>query len=565
MRGSEAIVRLLDAVGVKVIFGLCGDTSLPLYDALATLPHDIRHVLARDERSASFMADAYARFSGLVGVCEGPSGGGATYILPGVAEADLSSVPLVCLTSDIALSDVGRGTLTELDQSGLFRPVTRSTQTPKSARELPEAIRRAFRDATTGAMGATHITLPFDVQTGAIEDTVGSDPDLTIDPGLNFAPSTRPAPAAEAIAAAAPLLVNAKRPLIVAGAGTVRSGAWEEITALAELLGAPVATSIGGKGSIAESHPYSLGVIGSNGGLPFRHEMLRDSDVLLYVGSRQGSVTTEKWTLPGDGEKTLVQIDIDPVRIGRNYRTAAGIVADAKLGLSALTDSISDALAGRSAARIDPEEIARRKRAQMSNVAEFASSDSPIRPERFVAELSKVLSPNAMICADPGTPCPYLSAYYELPQAGRWFVSPRAHGALGYALPAVCGAYFAKPNASAIVGVMGDGSFGCSTGELETIARLRLPVTLIVLNNSGYGWIKAGQKQLGGRYYSVDFSQSNHAAIAEAYGIRGLRIEDPADLSPVLTDALSTDGPVLVDVVVQPLEQSRAPVSKWVA
>ncbi|RUA03087.1 MAG: thiamine pyrophosphate-binding protein, partial [Candidatus Neomarinimicrobiota bacterium] len=164
MRGGEAVVKLLRDVGVEVIFGLCGDTSLPFYDALASSDHGIRHVLTRDERSASFMADAYARLSGKVGVCEGPSGGGATYILPGVAEADASSVPLVCLTSDIDQHDAGRGTLTELDQTALFTPITRSTIRPRSARELVTAIGAAFRDATTGPLGAAHVVLPYDVQ-----------------------------------------------------------------------------------------------------------------------------------------------------------------------------------------------------------------------------------------------------------------------------------------------------------------------------------------------------------------------------------------------------------------
>ena len=324
----------------------------------------------------------------------------------------------------------------------------------------------------------------------------------------------------------------------------------------------PVATSIGGKGSIAEIHPYSLGVIGSNGGLRFRHDMLRESDVILYVGSRQGSVTTEKWTLPADGEKTLIQMDVEPVRIGHNYETAVGIVADAKLGLAAVTEEVADRLGGRPAEKIQVNEIGRRRAAYMASIDEFESNRTPIRPERFVAELSALLPPRAIICADPGTPCPYLSAYYRVPQAGRWFVSPRAHGALGYALPAVCGAYLARPDAARIVGVMGDGSFGISAGELETIARRSVPVTLIVLNNASYGWIKAGQKALSGDYFSVDFSRSDHAAIAEAYGILGLRVENPGDLRATLSQALTSDGPVLVDIIVQPLEEARAPVSK---
>jgi acetolactate synthase-1/2/3 large subunit len=517
-------------------------------------------VLTRDERSASFMADAYARLSGKVGVCEGPSGGGATYMLPGLAEANASSVPLVCLTSDIARQDAGRGTLTELDQTRLFDPVTRSSTLPASARELVTAIRSAFRDATTGPLGAAHVVLPYDVQ---LDDVAAAE--VAIDPCFNRAPADRPSPSPHDVRAAADQLVNATRPLLVAGAGVLRSEAWDEVTALADLLGMPVATSIGGKGSIAETHPYALGVVGSNGGLPFRHDLLRESDVILYVGTRQGSVTTEKWTLPSDGEKTLLQMDVEPTRIGHNYQTAVGLVADAKCGLAALGDEITDRLGGRPAARIAPDEVGRRRDAYMASIEEFTSDRAPIRPERFVAELSRLLPPRSVVCADPGTPCPYLSAYYRLPQAGRWFVSPRAHGALGYALPAVCGAHFARPDAARLVGVMGDGSFGISAGELETIARLDMPVTLIVLNNSSYGWVKAGQKRMAGGYFSVDFSRADHAAIATAFGVRGLRVEDPGQLATTLEDALSHDGPVLVDVIVQPLEESRAPVSKWVA
>ena len=174
MRGSEAVVKLLNDIGVEIIFGLCGDTTLPLYNALAKQNHRIKHILTRDERSASFMADAYARLSGKVGVCEGPSGGGALYILPGLAEANGSSVPLVCLTSDIARTDVGRGTLTELDQTRLFAAVTRSTVLPSSADAMIAALRSAFRDATTGPLGAAHVVLPYDVQLETVTTTENS-------------------------------------------------------------------------------------------------------------------------------------------------------------------------------------------------------------------------------------------------------------------------------------------------------------------------------------------------------------------------------------------------------
>jgi acetolactate synthase-1/2/3 large subunit len=560
MRGSEAVVRMLQSLGVEVVFGLCGDTSLPLYEALHDIDHTIRHVLTRDERSASYMADAYARFSGKVGVCEGPSGGGATYIIPGVAEANGSSVPLVCFTSDIDARDVGRGTLTELDQRALFAPVTKWTSVPGRGERLPAVIREAFQVATTGALGAVHIGLPHNVQMEEVDPK-----EVSVDPVFNSYPSSRVAPKPDDVKKAAGFLTSSRRPLLVGGAGVLRSGAWEEITALAHLLGAPVATSVSGKGDIAETDPYALGVIGSNGGLPYRHELLRQSDVIFYVGCSIGSVSTEKWTLPADGEKTILHLDVDPPVIGRNYETAVGIVADAKLGLAVLLEEVDERLSGRPAGKVSPEEIAAKRRAYMDSVAEFSSDETPIRPERFLTELFRLLPEKAVICADPGTPCPYFSAYYPIPQAGRWLATPRAYGALGYAIPAVCGAYYARPDAGRVIGVMGDGSFGISVGELETLVRLNLPVTLVVLNNASFGWIKAGQKQLGGKYYSVDFSPGDHARIAEAFGMRARRVESPSELTAALQEGLTSKGPFLLDIVTQPLEEARAPVSKWIA
>ncbi len=555
MKGSEAAVETLRQLGVEVIFGLCGDTTLPLYEALHDLDHGMRHILTRDERSASFMADAYARLGGKAGVCEAPSGGGATYILPGVAEANGSSVPLVCLTSDIDQKDRGRGTLTELDQTALFRPVTRWTHMPALASEIPRTLRRAFRAATSGSMGAVHVGLPFDVQLG----DAGSDP-IARDERATRYPRTRVAPEPDDVGRAARVLGEARRPVILAGAGVVRSEAWDSVTELAQKLGAPVATSISGKGSIAETHPYSLGVVGSNGGLPYRHEILRQADVLLVVGCSLGSVTTEKWTIPERGKTRILQLDFDPDRLGLNYEVDVGMVADARRGVEALLEELSGA-----GGKFDPEEIDRRRRAHLESVPEFHSNEIPIRPERFLTELLPRLPEGAVLCVDPGTGCPYLSAYYRLPRAGRWFVSPRAHGALGYALPAVCGAWFARPDASRVLGIMGDGSFGISCGELETLVRLSLPVTLVVLNNSGYGWIKAGQRVRGRKYYSVDFSDSDHAAIARGFGLAARRVERPEELASAIEESLSSKGPFLLDVVVQPLHEAKAPVSKWIA
>ena len=558
MTGAEALVALLEELRVEVVFGLAGDTSLPLYDALSRAAR-IRHVLTRDERSASFMADAYARLSGRVGVCEGPSGGGATYILPGVAEANESSVPLVCLTSDISVSDRGKGTLTELDQQALFLPVTRRSYAPTRGDELPGIMRDAFREASSGSLGAAHVSLPLNVQSSSIQ-RAGWPPGL---PEACY-PSERLSPDPGAVRRAARLLVESRSPVLVAGAGVLRSGAWDELAALAHALGAPVATSIGGKGAIAETHPLSLGVVGSNGGLAYRHRVVQRADLVFFIGGGTGSVTTDKWSLPEPAEAMVLQLDVDHRALGRNHTVAAAIRSDAKLGLAALVEEVERL--GTSDGRTDPDSLEAGRLEHMAEVAElFGSGERPIRPERFVGELARLLPADAVVLADPGTPCPYLSAYLRLPRAGRWFVSPRAFGALGYALPATVGAWFARPEVGRVVGVMGDGSFGVSAGELETLVRLALPVTLIVLNNAGYGWIKAGQKSRGDRYYSVDFLDVDHARVAGAFDMGARRVEDPADLASALEEALSAPGPWLLDVVTQPLEEARAPVSKWIA
>jgi acetolactate synthase-1/2/3 large subunit len=194
-----------------------------------------------------------------------------------------------------------------------------------------------------------------------------------------------------------------------------------------------------------------------------------------------------------------------------------------------------------------------------------ASDETPIRPERVVATLHRLLDEDAVIVADPGTPCPYFSAHYRWRKAGRRFITNRAHGALGYALAAAMGAQFGRPSAK-VVAAMGDGSFGFCCGELETLCRHRLPITALVFSNATFGWIKAGQHAgFGARYHNVDFSRTDHAAVAAAFGVKSWRVEDPAQLEPVLREALAHDGPTLVDIVSQPLHEAAAPVSEWIA
>jgi acetolactate synthase-1/2/3 large subunit len=555
LTGAEAMVRMLQLHGVKHIFGLCGDTSLPFYDALARLDHGMQHILTRDERSAAYMADGYARVSGRVGVCEGPSGGGATYLLPGIVEANESSIPVLGITTDIATTSRGRFALTELDQEALYRPLTKRTEVIDRADKLPEAVRRAFRAMTAGRPGAAHLGLPFDVQNGQVPGA-----SVWAEEELGRFPSRRSRPEPDVVEQAATALRSAKLPIFVCGGGVVIAGAEKELGALAELLGAPVATTVSGQGSLAEDHPLCLGVVGSNGGTLPTREALMQADLVVFVGCRAGSVTTERWRHPSAGTP-IIHIDADPMVPGTNYPNTVAIVADAKLALSALLSELQF-VEKRDGARI----VAAAKEKKFSSFRELSRKDDmPLLPERVVAALHEVLPRDATVVCDPGTPCPYFSAYYEFLEAGRHFISNRAHGALGYSMSAAVGAHFGRPGTKTVA-VMGDGSFGFTAGELETIVRMKVPLMMVVISNSTYGWIKAGQKTgFGERYFSVDFSRTDHARVAEAFGVKAWRVERPEDLKPALAAAAEYGGPALVDIITQPLQDAKAPVSEWVA
>lgn len=557
--GADGLVRMLQLNGVKHIFGLCGDTSLPFYDALARLDHGIDHILTRDERSAGYMADGYARVTGKVGVCEGPSGGGATYLLPGLVEANESSVPVLGITSDVSVGARGKFPLTELDQQALYKPLTKWNTTIDRVDQIPGAVRSAFRAMTTGRPGAAHIALPYDVQKHALDPA-----EVWAQPGHEHVPAYRSAPDPAAVEQAADRLVAARSPVIICGGGVVIAGASEALAELATALNAPVCTTVSGQGSLADTHPLNAGVVGTNGGVAATRAVVAQADLVLFVACRAGSTTTEHWQMP-PRSVTIVHLDVDPMTIATNYRTDVALVGDALLGLQALAAAVAQRADQRPADAADGRALAARARAEkQAFFAPLAASlDRPIKPERVVDLLNRLLPARAIVVADPGTPCPYFSAYFNAPQAGRHFITNRAHGALGFSMSAGVGAAFGQPD-SVVVSVMGDGSFGFTCGELETIVRRNVPLKMIVFSNSVYGWIKASQKTgYEQRYFSVDFNRTQHARVAEAFGVKAWRVEDPSELEAALKAALMHDGPALVDVISQELQDTAVPVSQW--
>ncbi|SFU06212.1 acetolactate synthase-1/2/3 large subunit [Pseudovibrio denitrificans] len=557
MNGAEAMVKMLEAQGVQHIFGLCGDTTLPFYDAMYKLDHKMTHVLTRDERCATYMADAYSRVTGRPGVCEGPSGGGATYILPGLIEASESSYAVLGITTDISVASYGKYPLTEVDQEALMRPLTKWNTVIKRADHIPRMVRKAFRAMTTGRSGAAHLGLPYDIQYDAVDPS-----DIWADQQLTSYPAYRQAPAPGAAEAAVDAILSAKKPLIVCGGGVVIAGAMEELDRLATRLDIPVATSISGQGSLAETHPNCVGVVGSNGGTDETWEAMANADLVVFMGARAGSTTTSRWEAPS-AKTRVVHFDNDPMVIGANYEVEVGVVGDLKLSLEQVNavldkrDQGADTFGGAAAVA----DIKKRKFEIFNKLAQ--SGEAPIRPERVIDAMMKVLPVDATVISDPGTSCPYFSAYYQLPQSGRHFITNRAHGALGYSLSAALGAWYGRPS-SKVVAMMGDGSFGFTCGELETVCRSRAPITYIVFSNSNYGWIKASQyADTDARYYNVDFNRTDQAAVAAAYGVKSWRVENPDDLERVLKEAIEHDGPTLIDVVTQPLEEANAPVRRW--
>jgi len=560
MLGAQALVEILIQYDVKVIFGVPGDTNIALYEALYDSGSTIRHVMARDERSASFMADAYARISHKPGICECPSGAGPLYSIPGVAEANASSIPLILLTSDIPLAGEGKKTITELDCQKLFEPVTKWSSLLKDVERVPEIIRRAFRIATTGRPGAVHLALPEEVLTGEYK---GSRAEIYAEPECRQYPAYRTRGSRKALETVVEYIRIARKPVVIAGGGAKHAQAGSAIVSLVERISAPLVTTISGQGIIPDEHPLALGVIGDNGFHPHAHKALEEGDVLIYIGCKMGSVSTIKWTLPAhDPKRKIIQIDLDPELLSNNLRNTHSIAGDARLVLEDLVTllKMSDIL--RSPSPWVRELNRLRRKFWRDSEEVLAAETIPIKPQRVVAALNRRIESPTIVIADAGTPTPYISRFLKL-GSGSTFIIPRAYGGLGYAIPAVVGAHFANPKAH-LIGLFGDGSLGMSAGDLETLARLNIPAVLILFNNACFGWIKALQAlHSKEKFYSVDFLPGDPVMIARGFGIEACSVKTPAELEGALDRAFSKGGPVLVDVATESEVTELPPVYSW--
>jgi len=561
MLGSEVLVRMLTGYGVEIIFGVPGDTNVPLYTALDNAKGEIRHVMARDERSAGFMADAYARVSNRVGVFEAPSGAGAMYSLPPLAESNASSVAVILFTIDVPLVGEGRGVITELDCKALFDPVSKSSIQIKSAEKIPEIVRRAFRIATTGKPGAVHVVVAEDLLKVDIDPNIIS---LHIEEECKSFPAIRTVAPTDKLRAMLTLLAEAERPLVVAGGGVNRSGAQEELLEFIDRFQVPVVSTITGQSAIQPNHPLEIGVIGDNGFHPHANRALDESDLIIYLGSKVGSVVSIGGTFPTNRpDRKIVQVDIDPDVLSNTTRNTLSISGDVKAVLTEMLHLERGPVGSYS--EWTAEVNSWRKSFWENAEPLLQDRTKPIKPEAVVKALNDRITAPVNVFADAGTPTPYMTRFLRLTDAGSRFIIPRAYGGLGYAIPAVVGAWFAEPEKRPI-GLFGDGSLGMTAGELETLARLKCPAILLHFNNACFGWIK-GLQRLDGydndNCYSVDFDATKASDVAQAFGLKAWHVTDVAELEEALDEAFSYDGPCLIDIVVESLAERVPPVFSW--
>ncbi len=560
MNVSRAILTLLRDYGVTDVFGLPGETTLALYREWESF-EGIAYHMSRDERSCVFMADGYAKATGKVGVCEGPSVG-ATHMAPGVTEAYKACLPLIVMTSDVPLSAEKKNMLTGFDQTALFQGICKESLTAHDPCEVPHLLRRAFRVATTGRPGPVHLRLPSDVLEGDVDDAeVWSQPRFGTFPSIPFRPGD------DDIALAAERLRGARRPVMVCGQGALHSGAWKEVRALAERLAMPVGTTINGKGIFPETHPLSIGVIGARGGRCWSNAFVCDADVVLFVGSSTDSAGTAGWKIPSPRSKqAFIQIDAGGEELGNNY-DALPLYGDAGLTLAALTEALHDVVPARGswleAIEAGWDDQARRTKTFLADRGEEACSLA------VVEALKRTVAEGAFYAVDPGLCAVYSAASLRLEEAGRRMAYNFAMGALGYAIPAAIGARFGVDPSRPVVALVGDGSFGFAAGELETAARLGTKILFVVFDNSTFGWIRGtefvhrSEKLEGSFGRFTDFRPVDYVKVAEGFGLEAHRVTRASELDDVLSRCLRAQGPCLVAVSVEAEDGLLPPVPGW--
>ncbi|MEM3703149.1 MAG: biosynthetic-type acetolactate synthase large subunit [Candidatus Bathyarchaeia archaeon] len=548
MTGARALVKALEKQKVKVIFGIPGGALLDVYDAFFN--SDIRHILMRHEQCAAHAADGYARASGMVGICMATSGPGATNLVTGIATAYMDSSPLVAFTGQVPRNLIGRDAFQEADIIGITTPITKHNFQVMSPIEIPKTVKEAFYIANSGRPGPVLIDIPKDVQRESAE--MDFEDDIRI-PGYRITYNPHPLQIKRAVE----LLDNAERPMIIAGGGVIASNASKELLSVAELLLAPVATTLMGKGSIPENHPLATGLVGMHGTVA-SNRLIQEADVVLAVGMRFSDRTTGKMDEFCPSAK-IIHIDVDAAEIGKNVRADVPIVADAKKALSEIYSALCKKInkKDRSAWMMKLKEF-------KEEFEERANCKNAPKPPKLMAEIRSMLPENAIVTTEVGQNQMWAALYLETYRP-RTFISSGGLGTMGFGFPAALGAKVACPEVP-VVDIAGDGSFIMTEQDLATSVLEEIPVIVVVLNNSVLGMVAQWQRLFyGRRYVAVNLGKApDFVKLAEAYGAQGFRAQSIEDFSSAFKEALRSDITTVIDVPISSEENvfPMVPVGK---
>ena len=540
---AQAVAKTLAAYGTEKFFCLCGGDH-DLWYALED--EGIEIINCRTENAAVYLADGYARMTGKPGFVYGQRGPGVANLAGSLADPLWARSPVISLTSSIHLSSRDRFEYQDVDGLPLHVGVTKWNKTLSSPDRAAAMVRAAIRAALSPAPGPVHLEIPSDMFHLEAGDDIYREEDV------DTVNSFRPVPDLGKLSTILDGLLAAQRPLIVAGKGVIISQAWGELTRLAAALSIPVATSLGGKGSIDEYSDLAMGVIGRNS-RKIGNDSVRECDTVLAIGTRLGGLATHKWALPFQ-DKRLFHIDVDAEIIGRNYKTEVSVVADAKMALAAANDMVAQRKLARG-----QTEWAKHMAQRLVTWREHASQLSAVQKVEgihqadVIAAVRRVLGPNDVIGADTGAHGGWVGALYPV-TAGKTMI--RANGSLGWVFPGALGAALGAPDRR-VVAITGDGGMLYHISEFETALRCNIPVVVVVMNNACLASEYQTQKRHQRTVKSVlDFRDVDFATVARSFGAFGVRVTEAKDIEQAIRDALADGGPALVDVVVSREAQS---------
>ncbi|MFZ4806240.1 MAG: acetolactate synthase catalytic subunit [Hyphomicrobiaceae bacterium] len=555
---ATVAIRMADAFrrhGVEVVFG----QSIPSAFHLVAPQAGITQAAYRTENAGGAMADGYARVSGKVGVVTAQNGPAATLLVPPLAEALKASTPIVALVQDVARTATDRNAFQELDHLKLFDGCAKWVRRIDHVSRVEDLVDMAFMAAVSGRPGPAVLLVPADLfgETAAAAERASH---------IGETPLDRMGPDPERVRIAAEMLASAKAPLIIAGGGVHLSRAAGALADLQERCHLPVATTVMGKGTVDETHPLSVGIVGYFMGTGGRSQGLRrlveEADVILLVGNRTNQNGTDSWTLYPKGRR-YIHIDIDPMEVGRNYE-AVRLVGDAKLALEALTQAlVAGDLERRKAARGAVAGAIAEARAEWQALtgAMLTGDRLPLRPERVMGEIDRLIDDRAVVVADASYSSIWVANYLTARRPGQRFITPRGLAGLGWGLPMAIGAQLAAPS-SRVICVAGDGGFAHTWAEIEMVVRLKLPITILVLNNQILGYQKDAEDSIFGAHTDACyFATVDHAAIARACGCHGVRVERADETARALAAAFASGKPALIDCIVDP--QARPPITSF--